>query len=203
MVCFQCMLIHVCVCVLSFSFGSGSSSTLTSDCATINGIEQQNSCTIAPSNKKSELQKAMTTTTADASNLFAHLETFQSIKNGDRSQIAAANVQNCAKPFANIVVPNVSVALRAIASPTKPMFVSSNMMTAPVVVTASPSFYQIAKDFCGNVKQKAKNNIDSSMDELTKRMATMQLGIPKCFASHNIKSNLSKFGSLMDICSGF
>lgn len=196
------MFVHVCACVFSFSFGSGSSSTLTSDCATINGIEQQNWCTIASSNKTSELQKAMTTTAADAPNLFAHLETFSN-KNGDFPQITAASLQDCSKPFASIVVPNVSVALRAIASPTQPMFVSSNMMPTPVVVTAGPSLFQIAKDFCGNVKQKAKMNIDLSMDEITKRMGSMQLGIPKLFAAHNIKSNLSKFGSLMDICSGF
>lgn len=190
--------------VVSFSFDTGSSSTLTSDCATSADIQR-------PKSRNSTRSSPIIvnhgeSVATDAPKFFGHLNSFQPYdvqKIHEPVQISSPNKFTCFKQFANIPIKPISPQLPN----ALPVQMTYTPLVEPLKMNAekpSQSFFQIAKDFCGQFKHKAKANIDSSIDELTKRMASLQLGIPKMLlASQNIKSNLTKFGSLMDVCSGF
>lgn len=161
--------------------------------------EQQRMKQTSPTNNPNNNMNVQST------KLFAHLTSFrpyelQKIHATNRFNLPLGNTATAPLCASNGIVKSV-LSSTEISSPAPPI---NSSITNNNSKSSQPSFFKIAKDFCDNVKNKAKVNIDMGMDEITKRMASLQLGIPKVFfTSHNIKSNLSKFGSLMDICSGF
>lgn len=183
----------------------------------MNAIQAQ-TCNQNMDNKEEQRMKQSSQTNnpnnnmnAQSTKLFAHLTSFRpyelqkintpkKIHLTNRFNLPLGNTTTVPLCASNGIVKSV-MSSSEISSPAPPI---NSIITNNNSKLSQPSFFKIAKDFCDNVKNKAKVNIDMGMDEITKRMASLQLGIPKVFfTSHNIKSNLSKFGSLMDICSGF